>query len=86
MARKPNILPSYLLHKPTGQARIRIDGKIITSVSLDRRNPESLTVNLSLHMLAGYQLIRLHCPNVVVTRLLPQLKLTIPGRQLANSA
>ena len=27
MARKPNVFPSYLLHKPTGQARVRIDGK-----------------------------------------------------------
>lgn len=27
MARKANALPSYLLHKPTGQARVRIAGK-----------------------------------------------------------
>lgn len=27
MARKSNVFPSYLLHKPTGQARVRIDGK-----------------------------------------------------------
>lgn len=27
MARKPNVFPSYLLHKPTGQARVRIQGK-----------------------------------------------------------
>ena len=27
MARKANVFPSYLLHKPTGQARVRIDGK-----------------------------------------------------------
>jgi integrase len=27
MARKPNVFPSYLLHQPTGQARVRIDGK-----------------------------------------------------------
>ncbi|MBL8817173.1 MAG: tyrosine-type recombinase/integrase [Planctomyces sp.] len=29
MARKPNVLPSYLLHKQSGQARVRIDGKDI---------------------------------------------------------
>ena len=27
MARKPNLFPSYLLHQPTGQARVRIAGK-----------------------------------------------------------
>jgi hypothetical protein len=27
MARKPNVFPSYLLHKQSGQARVRIDGK-----------------------------------------------------------
>ena len=27
MARKANVLPSYLLHKPTGQARVRIAGQ-----------------------------------------------------------
>jgi len=27
MARKPNVFPSYLLHKPTGQARVRIAGR-----------------------------------------------------------
>ena len=27
MARKANVLPSYLLHKQSGQARVRIDGK-----------------------------------------------------------
>ena len=27
MARKPNVFPSYLLHQPTGQARVRINGK-----------------------------------------------------------
>ena len=27
MARKPNVLPSYLLHKQSGQARVRIEGK-----------------------------------------------------------
>lgn len=27
MARKPNVFPSYLLHQPTGQARVRIKGK-----------------------------------------------------------
>lgn len=27
MARKPNVFPSYLHHKPTGQARVRIKGK-----------------------------------------------------------
>ena len=26
MARKPNVFPSYLLHKGSGQARVRIDG------------------------------------------------------------
>ncbi|MFN9235038.1 MAG: hypothetical protein ACK6D4_10390 [Planctomyces sp.] len=27
MARKPNVCPSYLLHKQSGQARVRIGGK-----------------------------------------------------------
>ncbi len=27
MARKANVFPSYLLHQPTGKARVRIDGK-----------------------------------------------------------
>ena len=27
MARKPNVFPSYLLHKQSGQARVRIEGK-----------------------------------------------------------
>ncbi len=27
MARKANVFPSYLLHQPTGQARVRIAGK-----------------------------------------------------------
>jgi hypothetical protein len=27
MARKANVFPSYLLHKPTGQARVRIAGQ-----------------------------------------------------------
>jgi hypothetical protein len=27
MARKPNVFPSYLLHQPTGQARVRINGQ-----------------------------------------------------------
>jgi len=27
MARKPNVFLSYLLHHPTGQARVRINGK-----------------------------------------------------------
>ena len=27
MARKPNVFPSYLLHQPTGQARVRIGGR-----------------------------------------------------------
>lgn len=27
MARKPNVFPSYLLHKQSGQARVRIDGR-----------------------------------------------------------
>lgn len=27
MARKTNVLPTYLLHKPTGQARVRINGR-----------------------------------------------------------
>jgi integrase len=27
MGRKPNLLPSYLIHKPSGQARVRIDGR-----------------------------------------------------------
>ena len=27
MARKPNVFPSYLLHQPTGQARVRIKGQ-----------------------------------------------------------
>ncbi|HQZ63799.1 MAG TPA: hypothetical protein PLY87_01930 [Planctomycetaceae bacterium] len=27
MARKHNVFPSYLLHKPTGQARVRINGR-----------------------------------------------------------
>jgi hypothetical protein len=27
VARKPNVFPSYLLHKQSGQARIRIGGK-----------------------------------------------------------
>ena len=27
MARKANLFPSYLLHQPTGQARVRIAGK-----------------------------------------------------------
>lgn len=27
MARKKNVLPSYLLHKASGQARVRIDGR-----------------------------------------------------------
>ena len=26
MARKPNVFPSYLHHKSSGQARVRIDG------------------------------------------------------------
>ena len=29
MARKPNVLPSYLLHKASGQARCRINGRDI---------------------------------------------------------
>ena len=28
MARKPNVLPSYLLHAQSGQARVRINGKV----------------------------------------------------------
>ena len=27
MARKPNVVPSYLLHKQSGQARVRINGR-----------------------------------------------------------
>ncbi len=27
MARKKSAVPSYLLHKPTGQARVRVDGR-----------------------------------------------------------
>ena len=27
MARAKNVLPAYSLHKPTGQARVRIDGR-----------------------------------------------------------
>ncbi|MFM7867759.1 MAG: hypothetical protein ACKPHU_26390 [Planctomycetaceae bacterium] len=27
MARRSNVCPSYLLHQPTGQARVRINGK-----------------------------------------------------------
>ena len=34
MARKANVFPSYLLHKPTGQSRVRIAGQVTILANL----------------------------------------------------
>ncbi|MEZ6102652.1 MAG: hypothetical protein R3E01_27235 [Pirellulaceae bacterium] len=41
MPRRPNRVPSYLLHKPSGQARVRINGVDVHLGSYNR--PESFT-------------------------------------------
>lgn len=83
MARKANVFPSSLRHKPTGQARVRIAGQATISANMALKPHVLPMVKWAPHSLAASRLIRLQSPNVVG---LPQLNLSkIPGRHLLNS-
>lgn len=56
MARKANVFPSYLLHKPTGQARVRIDGKDHYLGKYGSEESRQLYGKLVSHLAGGVQI------------------------------
>ena len=45
MARPKQAIPSYFLHRATGQARVYVDGRITALASMGAMNPGDGTAN-----------------------------------------